>query len=126
MRILMVCPWHPLSVGGVQSHVRSISDEFIRRGYKVRVLYACNGASLDYKYDESYLYVDSYLPFDFILSPPRLSALEEIMLSFKPDVVHVHHAFSPISLFSLSIAYKLRIPTVLTNHTLVGSNPSSN
>jgi len=62
--------------------------------------------------------VNSIFKTSRVLDIPQTSELEKKIKEFKPDVIHGHHAFSPISLLSISIGKKLGIKTVLTNHSI--------
>ena len=53
-----------------------------------------------------------------MLDIPQTSELEKKIKEFKPNIIHGHHVFSPISLLSIAIGKKLGIKTVLTNHTI--------
>ncbi|MCD6514107.1 MAG: glycosyltransferase family 4 protein [Candidatus Odinarchaeota archaeon] len=46
------------------------------------------------------------------------SLLNDILRINSFDLIHAHHAFTPTSLFSIEIASKLKIPSVLTAHSL--------
>lgn len=52
------------------------------------------------------------------LEVPHTRELEDIFRRINPDVIHAHHAFSPVSLFSLSVGKKLGIKSVLTTHSI--------
>ncbi|RLE42512.1 hypothetical protein DRJ19_04000 [Candidatus Woesearchaeota archaeon] len=62
--------------------------------------------------------VNSFFNTSRVLDIPQTSELEKRIKEFKPDVIHGHHAFSPISLFSIAIGKKLGIKTILTNHSI--------
>lgn len=61
--------------------------------------------------------VESLLPFSFIFVPPNIGEVENILRKEDFDVVHVHHAFTPLSISTINAAKKLRLPVVLTAHT---------
>ena len=122
LRVVLALDWHPLSIGGVQSHVRYLAKFLANYGLEVYVISRKTGKvaerTLDTLDDYECMLVNSMLPFDVILVPPRRSELEEIIFKIKPDVVHSHHAFTPLSLLSLDVARKNSIPRVLTNHSI--------
>jgi len=62
--------------------------------------------------------VGSFFGSSNTIDVPRLEELKGVIKEIKPDVVHAHHAFSPVSLFSLMVGKKLGIRTVLTNHSI--------
>ncbi len=39
-------------------------------------------------------------------------------INSKPDIIHVHHAFTPLTLQALKVGKKKRIPVVVTNHSI--------
>jgi len=52
------------------------------------------------------------------LEVPHTRELEKIFRRIDPDVIHAHHAFSPVSLLSLSVGKKLGIKSILTTHSI--------
>ncbi len=44
--------------------------------------------------------------------------VENEIESFQPDIVHIHHAFTPLTFKALRIAERKRIPAVVTNHSI--------
>ncbi|RLI74800.1 hypothetical protein DRO97_04975 [Archaeoglobales archaeon] len=39
-------------------------------------------------------------------------------INIKPDIVHVHHAFTPLTFRAIKKANRKRIPVIVTNHTI--------
>jgi glycosyltransferase involved in cell wall biosynthesis len=44
--------------------------------------------------------------------------IEDEIESFQPDIIHIHHAFTPTTFKALRIAEKNGIPAVVTNHSI--------
>ena len=122
MKIILASDWHPLSIGGVQSHIRYLAKFLKNYGLEVYVISRKTNKvareTLNITGNYEYIPIDPILPLDIILIPPRRSDLEKVICEIKPDVIHSHHAFTPLSLLSLEVARKHNIPRVLTNHSI--------
>jgi glycosyltransferase involved in cell wall biosynthesis len=84
-----------------------------KRGYEVRVL--CNRGCCP---DGKHIRTEGFLPLDHYAALPSLSEVERVIREIKPDVVHVHHLFAPLSALAAAACSKLGVPRVLTNHSL--------
>ncbi|RLE49349.1 MAG: hypothetical protein DRJ31_05185, partial [Candidatus Methanomethylicota archaeon] len=130
MKVLLAIDWHPLTIGGVQSHVRNLAQKLKERGAEVAIVSKpLNNAknklceSLDSKFLTC---IPALFPIDTPLNLPDYDELKKVIEKFSPDVIHAHHAFTPLSLMSLLIAEELGIKRVLTNHSItIGYNISN-
>jgi len=117
MRIALCTDYFYPKIGGVTTHVEGLARELVSRGHDVAIF--TKSASYD---DESLSLqicrVNSFFRTTRTLDVPVLEELESALKSFKPDVIHGHHAFSPVSLFSVYIGKRLGVKTVLTNHSI--------
>lgn len=114
MRVLMVSEWSPCSYGGVASQVNLLSRWLSEHGYNVVVAYkqgTCSGK----KY---FVKIEGILPLEMHVVPPVFWKVKETIRKVKPDIVHVHHSFTPFSVLAVRACNKLNIPCVLTNHSL--------
>ena len=122
LKIILASDWHPLTIGGIQSHIRYLAKFLKNYGLEVYVISRkvndIAKESLNTVDDCECILVDSMLPFNMILIPPRISELEKVVCEIKPDVIHAHHMFAPLSLLSLEVARKNGVPRVLTNHSI--------
>lgn len=126
MKVLMVTEWHPLTIGGVQKHVYELSKHLIERGFDVQILTKMSKKTLNtHQTTPPIIEVDSITPFQNILTPPNLSKIKEAITQYSPDVIHVHHAFTPTPLLTLYIAEKMGMPKILTNHSAAGNSTNS-
>ncbi len=116
MRIVLVTDWSPTSVGGVQSHVGGLAKWLEKRGAKVYVVSKGSGDLLAEQ--EGLVEVKPIIPVDTVLAPPNPLKLRDVLEELRPDVVHAHHAFTPLSLLSILAAKSLGICRVLTNHSI--------
>ena len=122
MKVLLATEWHPLSIGGVQSHVRDLALNLSKLGYEVFIVsrannnFTLNGQNTNVL---RYYTVKSLLPLNVIIVPPDISQLRTLITNIKPDIIHAHHAFTYIPLLSLRVGEVYNIPRVLTNHSIM-------
>jgi phosphatidylinositol alpha-mannosyltransferase len=133
VRIVQVCPYSWSARGGVQTHVRHLSQHLSRRGHEVLVLaagprrrspassdpVADNGSSAEWRPTVRLVGSSLRVPFNgssapVCLHPWGVKVVREALLQFQPDVVHVHEPFVPG--VSLSAAWFARAPVVATFH----------
>ncbi len=120
MRILMAMEWNPYSIGGVQRHVRELSETFLKKGHEVVVIFKGCSNSREALCCLQHVPIDPILPFNLVVLPPDIRSLKSVISKFSPDIVHVHHAFAPTSILTIHISNKLGFPVILTNHTYIG------
>lgn len=117
MKIALCSDYFYPKVGGITVHIENLARSLERKGHEVVVV--TKRASFD---DETHglnvVRIGSLFRSSQTLDIPYTDELEEVLRRERPEVVHAHHAFSPISLFSLSIGKKLGARTVLTNHSI--------
>jgi phosphatidylinositol alpha-mannosyltransferase len=119
VRIAQVCPYDFFRPGGVQSHIRGLSNELRRRGHEVVVL-APRGA----RAGEGVRFVGSSLKVPFNRSQIDLSLARSTGGLGRFDLVHYHTFWNPFVTWQLRAA--LRAPSISTFHdtppkTLFGS-----
>jgi len=105
-------------IGGVSSHVAGLASELERRHHEVVILTKSAKGDTRYSAAGKVSYLRPSIPLPVILVPPRADDIRNVLERGKFDVVHAHHAFTPTSLLSVSVARKIGIPAVLTNHTI--------
>ena len=119
MKIALCSDWYYPKIGGIATHIKGLAKYLSRLGHEVQIITVRN-------FDENYKDEDgnvirvnaSTIPGIQILSPLNLKQVKKVILEEKFDIIHGHHAFTPISLYSISLASKYGIPTVLTAHSL--------
>ncbi len=117
MRIALCTDYFYPKIGGVTTHVEGLARELVRRGHDVAIF------TKSAPYDDECLglrvcRVNSFFRTARTLDVPILEELESALKTFNPDVVHGHHAFSPVSLFSISTGRRIGAKTILTNHSI--------
>jgi Glycosyltransferase len=113
VRVLLATEWGACERGGVASQVGLLAQWLEKRGYEVRVL--CNRGCCP---NGKHIRTEGLLPLDHYAALPSLSEVERVIREIKPDVVHVHHLFAPLSALAAAACSKLGVPRVLTNHSL--------
>lgn len=117
MRIALCSDYFYPKTGGITTHMENLARKLEKRGHEVIIM----TKTADFNDDSHGLNVvriKSLFRSSQTLDIPYMDELEEVLRKEKPDIIHAHHAFSPISLFSLSMGKRLGIKTVLTNHSI--------
>ncbi len=115
MRVLLASEWFPPEIGGVASHVKELALNLSLRGHEVAVL----TKKVTGRVAVSYQLIELEPP-EYLRSFRGLSGngvLKRILERYRPDIVHAHHAFTPIPLLTLRAAFVNGYGTVLTNHS---------
>lgn len=115
MRVALCSDWYP-NTGGVTSHIACLAGELERLGNEVTII--AKGREEMRTDPMGVEVVEVPLLSSSIMAPPNLSEIRRVLRGRRFDVVHGHHAFTPTPLLSISVAKKLGIPTVLTNHSI--------
>ncbi len=117
MRIALCSDYFYPRIGGITTHIEGLARALEERGHEV-VIITKKAKFNDKKHGLNVIRVNSIFKTSGVLDLPQISELENRIKKFKPDVIHGHHAFSPLSLLSITIGKKLGIKTVLTNHSI--------
>ncbi len=115
MKVAIVTEWFDEHAGGVARHVRELSEVLTEN--KIHVSIITNNhekPSTNIKIVE----IEGIKGplFKTNISPLAARKMKTQISNF--DLIHAHHAFSRLSLVSLSLASKLDISSVLTTHTV--------
>ena len=117
MRITLCSDYFYPKIGGITTHIEGLAKALEERGHEV-VIITKKAKFDDRQHGLNVIRVNSFFNTSRVLDIPQISELEKKIKKFKPDIIHGHHAFSPISLLSIVIGKKLGIKTVLTNHSI--------
>ncbi len=117
MRIALCSDYFYPKLGGITTHIEYLARFLERRGHEVTII-TKKGSFNDVKLGLNIVRIQSIFRSTSVLDIPHVDELEYVLRQGRFDVIHAHHAFSPISLFSISIGRKLGIGTVLTNHSI--------
>ncbi len=119
MKVALVCDWYAPRIGGLEMQMRDLARELKAHGHEVEVITSTRGEpEIDgirvHRLD------GPLLPLYRVIYRARsISALERLLLDGNYDVVHCHTAFSPLSQAAAYLAHKHRIPSVLTEHSVL-------
>ena len=117
MRIALVCPYAWDDPGGVQVHVRELTEYLLGRGHDAVVLAPARGRvtqpyvrpigrPVDVRYNASNAPIDP--------RPWHRGRVRDTLRRFRPDVVHVHEPLTPST--SMWAVLEARAPVVATFH----------
>jgi phosphatidylinositol alpha-mannosyltransferase len=120
MRVALVCPYAWDRFGGVQTHVRSLSDALRRRGHEVRV-FAPASLGREQPAERGVTIVGGALGIPIngsvaalSFGPGAATRVRRALDSFAPDVLHLHEPLIP-SLSFLALV-SCEVPAVGTFH----------
>lgn len=117
MRIALCSDYFYPKIGGISTHIENLAKHLEKRGHEVIII--TKKAKFDYNTERlNVIRINSFFNTSQTLDIPHTDELERIFKEINPDIIHAHHAFSPLSLFSLSVGKKLGIKTILTNHSI--------
>lgn len=117
MKIVFCSDYFHPKIGGITVHIENLAKALEHRGHEIFIVTKMAN------FDDSIhgirtIRVKSLFRSSQTLDIPYTDELINVFRREKPDIIHAHHAFSPISLFSLAIGRKLGIKTILTNHSI--------
>lgn len=116
MRIVQVSPWFHPHLGGVESHVYSISAELARRGHEVEILTSRHKKDLPAKETIEGFTVTRLKPAATMMRTPIVPRTKAALRVRKADVFHAHSPPPLSSYYTSKIASEIGMPFVLTYH----------
>jgi phosphatidyl-myo-inositol alpha-mannosyltransferase len=117
VRIALACPYAWDAPGGVQIHIRQLSQHLRRRGHQTLVL--APASEPDSEPGVVYVGRPVRIPFNGAIAPicpdPRSRRrIRDALAEFRPDVVHAHEPFSPSTGFFATL--EASVPVVAVSH----------
>jgi glycosyltransferase involved in cell wall biosynthesis len=116
MRIVQVCPWFEPYVGGVETHVATISTELVRRGHDVTVVTSRRDRTLPEREEFHGIHVRRAKTRGVWLRTPIAPATKAVLASMEADVVHAHSPPPLTSYYAAKVSARRRVPFVITYH----------
>ena len=116
MRIAQVSPWFSPHLGGVESHVRSLSRELAARGNDVTVVTSRHDLSLPAEESMEGFRVVRVKPRFIVMRTPITPKMRASLRSLSVDVVHGHSPPPLASSYAGAVAAERGIPYVVTYH----------
>lgn len=115
MRIALVSPYFHPHIGGVESHVRSLAAELIRRGHEVRV-FASRHDELPVKELVGGVPVTRVPLRAFVFQTPMTPRLTPELLGERWDIIHSHSPPPLTSYYAAKASRRSGTPLVHTHH----------
>ncbi len=119
-KIALISDWFLPRIGGIELHVRDLALKLRANGQEVHVITTTPGTdSLDGI--PVHRLKTPLLPFFKIAYTSQLTrALREILLQNRFDILHSHSSVvTPLAYAAIYLANELRIPSLITNHSLL-------
>lgn len=116
MRIAQVAPWFHPHLGGVESHVLSLSRELARRGHAVTVVTTRHDPTLPSEETLDHVDVIRVKPRAIALRTPIAPRIRGAIEAVRADVIHAHSP-PPLSAHYASLVAESRgVPLAVTYH----------
>ncbi len=118
LKIALVCDHFLPQIGGIELHVEALARQLKMSGHRPRIITSMPGN--DIEGIEVFRIKTSRLPAaGIICNPMALAQLREILCQGSFDLIHFHSSIaSPLAYGGMWVCRKLKIPTVLTVHSL--------
>lgn len=116
MRIVQVSPWFAPHLGGVESHVRSLSQELAARGHEVTVLTSRHDPSLPRAQDVDGFRVIRVKPSFIVMRTPIVPRMRASLRDLPADIVHAHSPPPLAAHYADAVATARGLPYVVTYH----------
>lgn len=110
MNIIQVCPYDLSMPGGVQTHVRELSNQLMQNNHKVLIVAPrLKNSMMQKKFDCDICHVADTKRIKIwgtsidisILSRSEKKSFQKILTDFKPDVIHFHTIWNPVMQFQI-------------------------
>ena len=120
MKIALVTDWYEPRIGGIELHLRDLAARLSVRGHDVTVVTPTPGSAIVDGIRVHRVNAPRAPAFGFLYTPGGIRALGQALDEIGADVAHCHVSIvSPAALGGAAHAQRLRIPTVLTFHSVV-------
>jgi glycosyltransferase involved in cell wall biosynthesis len=122
LKIALVSDWYYPKVGGIEYSINALAIGLTLLGHEVQIITREWSGSFPSKIPEEIkvIRVEGRAISEHFMVPSAYKKLNNLVRSGGFDVVHVHGLDSPMAMCSLLTARRAGIPTVVTNHSLVG------
>jgi len=119
-KIALISDWFLPRIGGIELHVRDLALNLKASGQEVHVITTTPGFH-SLEGIPIHRLKTRLLPFFKIAYTSQLTrALREILLQNRFDILHSHSSvITPLAYIAIYLANQLRIPSLITNHSLL-------
>jgi glycosyltransferase involved in cell wall biosynthesis len=120
-KIALVCDWYLPRIGGIEHQLRDLQCQLAVRGHDAQIITATPGPAEEGGGPVVHRLPVSRVPrWHTVWNWRALHLLQRLLIRERFDVVHGHSLYSPLAVASTCLARTLGIPSVLTNHSLLG------
>jgi len=116
MHVVQACPWFHPYVGGVETHVATLSSELVRRGHEVTVVTSRRGRDLPEREEWEGIHIRRAKARAVWIRTPIAPATKALLASLRPDVVHAHSPPPLTSYYAAKASAQHSFPFVITYH----------
>jgi glycosyltransferase involved in cell wall biosynthesis len=116
VRIVQVSPWFYPHLGGVESHVETLSRELVARGHQVTVVTARDTPSAPEQEAIDGVEVIRVKPRMIAMRTPIAPRIRSVLRGLPADVVHAHLPPPLSAYYAADACERRRVPLVLTYH----------
>ncbi len=118
MRIALVSDWYYPKIGGVATHMHHLALKLRERGHEVTIVTNSRGELMEDGINLLRIpgVVSPILDVNITYSLKSTRELNEFLRDF--DVIHSHHAFTPLALKAAKAGRRMGKATVLTTHSI--------
>ncbi|MGH8604823.1 MAG: glycosyltransferase family 4 protein, partial [Gammaproteobacteria bacterium] len=122
-KVALVSDWYYPKAGGIEYSINSLARNLRLLGHKVHIITRTRKG-----YNETEL--QGGIPVlrfagagigGRLISPKAFGALRRHLMTSDYDIIHVHGLDSPMAMAALFFSRRASLPTVTTNHSLVGN-----
>ena len=117
MRVLITTDWYEPVINGVVTSVMNLSRQLRERGHEVKILTLSRTCHSYIEGDAGSIGLGCIYPQARLKIPKAAGDYMEMLLEWKPDIVHSQCEFSTFFL-AKKIASELHVPIVHTYHTV--------
>lgn len=126
-KIALISDWYFPKVGGIEYSIHALAKILNQRGHKVHVITRSYPDIPEYNIRDGVAVIRiKSNPFpgqQRFLMPDAYKELYQLLKEGNYDIINSHGLDSPLGMIALIAARKLGIPSVVTNHSLVGHTP---
>ncbi|AKB35327.1 Glycosyltransferase [Methanosarcina siciliae C2J] len=126
-KIALISDWYFPKVGGIEYSIHALAKTLNQKGHEVHVITRSYSDIPEYNIRDGVAVIRiKSRPFpgqQRFLMPGAYKDLYRFLKEGNYDVINSHGLDSPLGMIALIAARKLGIPSVVTNHSLVGHTP---
>lgn len=126
MRIAIITDWYLPRIGGLELHLRDLGRNLVKNGHHVDVLTVTPDPNMPWRSGEPWTESEDHgvrihrldaprlPPWDAMFTPDVVRKLTDRLERIRPDVLHNHSAFSPLSHIGAAVGRRIGVPSLLT------------